>query len=266
MQRMYDEVAASGPGSPGYHDPAFLRQLLGELEQTHRTPPPAVTHRHHRPPTVPLESIPGLAQVVEICDHLDNVQAWLSAASSVALAAANDPDALFDTTELRNSIVNLFDHAGLLSEMLMAATGVVVRDEPLATTRRSGSRWGGKLTPTDVTRLAEDAATAAETVSYLAGRANQAVAEATSLACDGGALKKECGGTRVRLADGTRAASCWPHLSAEEKAAIRAEREAALTRPCPMCHAPATKPCLDGNGKPTIHNYRLRPETARPTR
>lgn len=264
MRRVYDEVAASGPGSPGYHEPAFLRQLLSELEQTHRTLPPAVTHRHHRPPTVPLESIPGLAQVAEICDHLNNVQAWLGAASSVALTAASDPDALFDTTELRSSIVNLFDHAGLLSEMLMAAAGVVVRDDPLAATRRDGSRWGGKLTATDVTRLAEDAATAAETVSYLTGRADRAAAEATSLACDGGALKKTCNGIRVRLADGTRAASCWPHLSAAEKAAIRAEREAALARPCPMCHAAATEPCLDQNGKPTIHNYRLRPDTTRP--
>lgn len=263
---MYDVVAASGPGSPGYTEPAFLRQLLAEFEQTHRAPPPAVTYRHHRPPTMPIESLPGLHRVAEIHEHLREAQAWLSAASQAALADAADPDGLFDTTELRESIVNLFDHAGLLDEMLMVAAGVVVRDEPLAATRRDGSRWGGKLTPTDVTRLAEDAAAAPRTVSYLAGRADRATAEATSLACDGGALKKTCGGTRVRRADGTRATSCWPHLSAAEKAAIRAEREAALTRPCPMCHAAATEPCLDPNGKPTIHNYRLRPETTRPAR
>jgi hypothetical protein len=252
---------------PGYVDPSDVREWITEFEVVHR-------HLPHQParrdgpalgaPQVPAASMPGISQLADIIERLENAMGWLSAASTYTSKDAGDPGALFDTTELHRSVCNLFDHLQAHVMLLEAAVGVVARNEPLAATLRNGSRWGGKLPPAQVTRLAEEAAYASETLPYLAGRANQTLAEATGFACDGGEKRKTCGGTRVRLANGTRATSCWPHLSREAKEQIRAEREAALAAPCSFCHARAGETCVDLDGaETTIHNHRLRPDAVR---
>lgn len=240
-----EQLAAVGPpaGQPGYVEPGDLRRWLAEFDARHQRLPAAgrVPAQPGSPPQLPPAAIPGLDRLGEITEHLTHTLEWLQATHAVIGHDVDDPDALFDTASLRDSMMNLFDHVQAHLETLQAALGVVVRAEPLATTHRNGSRWAGKLAPVEVLRLAE-AATGAGGISYLAGRADQVLAEATSLGCDGGPSGKHCGGTRVRLADGTRAPSCWAHLNAEQKAAIRAERDAALQQPCPFCQSPAATP------------------------
>jgi hypothetical protein len=244
--------------------PTELRHWLADFEALHRPVDPQALARipaqHPGPQLVPPTAIPGLDRLCAIVEHLEQTQAWLSATHALIGADAEDPGALLDTTALLRSVMNLFDHVQGHSLTLQAALGVVARAEPLATVRRDGSRWGGKLKPVDLLSLAEAAPTAAGTTTYLAGRADRALAESTHPNCDGGPGKKHCRGTRVRLADGTRASSCWAHLNPQQKAAIRAERDAALQRPCPLCQAAAGQPCVDlDRANTTIHNHRLRP-------
>ncbi|WP_430787107.1 hypothetical protein [Actinoplanes sp. G11-F43] len=188
----------------------------------------------------------------------------LQQAAELTAADADDPEALFDTAALNTIVKNAAGRLHSEFLVLQAAAEVVTRDEPLATTRHNGERWAGKLSPSDVVDLAAAAPEVPASVSYLRGRNNLELAAATELSCDGGAQKKRCNGTRVRLADGTRAASCWPHLPPAVKAAIRAERDQALQQACPFCSAPAGHQCVDPDGIPTtIHNHRLRPGATR---
>jgi hypothetical protein len=84
--------------------------------------------------------------------------------------------------------------------MILVAS-VMTRGDVLAATRHSRGRWAGKLTAA--------VSEVPETVPYLRARNNQELLHATDLACDGVPQKKTCSGIRVRLADGTRASSCW---------------------------------------------------------
>jgi hypothetical protein len=92
--------------------------------------------------------------------------------------------------------------------MILVAS-VMTRGDVLTATRHSRGRWAGKLSPADVMERAAAVSEVPETVPYLRARNNQELLNATDLACDGVPQKKTCSGTRVRLADGTRASSCW---------------------------------------------------------
>ncbi|MEU7823061.1 hypothetical protein [Catellatospora sp. NPDC049133] len=178
---------------------------------------------------------------------------------------------VFDPESTRALVKRMAEAIEAHVELLDAAIAVIETGQPLAVKYASGATWGGPLTPENVLLLADHAAAGAEAMPFARGYADVATAEATDRTCRRG--NGSCQGIRVRLVDGTRAAACWAHLNAEEKAAVKAEREAAMVLPCPTCGAESGAECVDtATGRTTtIHNDRLRPDAyspaaGRPTR
>ncbi|MFI6162997.1 hypothetical protein ACIA59_23985 [Micromonospora haikouensis] len=263
------------PGQAGQSSPqdppiGELVEWLDEYEALHNTSVANPASPEDLPTTRLLrqwgeaKKLPNAEGVLTTLDHMEQALAWLSAAGQSASTDAADPAAILDTQGLYHSIVNLFDHVQVNILLLEESLRIIAEGRPLAATFRNGERWGGKLNPRQIAYLAGNVIPGTDTIAYLDGRANHALAEATEVVCHGGPNRKKCGGKRVRKADGTRATSCWPHLTSEEKATIRAEREAAMEQPCILCKAEPGHPCVDERGaETTIHNYRLRPDAAR---
>jgi len=176
-------------------------------------------------------------------------------ASAIAGQDMADPDRVMDLSDTQRAIDAVAARLEELAMTVHEAVTIIAEDRPLSSTFTNGSRWAGALSPNDIVRLAELARPGQPSVTYVQGRADAELADATERSCPHGDAA-----IRVRRADGTRARACWAHLTKEEKAEITAERNAALANPCPYCRAAEGKPCVEDGTKTTIHSARLRPQ------
>jgi hypothetical protein len=127
--------------------------------------------------------LPHAGRILDILDHLDRATESLSSAVRLAAADAADPDSLFATEDLHQNLIKIVDRVQMHQLLFEESLRIAAEDEPLAVAYRHGERWGGKLNPRQIARLAEQARPGTPHTTYLAGRTNHVLTEATALAC-----------------------------------------------------------------------------------
>jgi len=134
------------------------------------------------------------------------------------------------------------------------------------TTDRSTSRMArgvhglGRQPPRYLVGLADRAAdgSALATTSYRQRLSDTKLTASMDPTCPQERDGRPCTLSRVNRADGTRAAACWAHLTAEQKKEITAERNKAIAaRGCTECGVAAGERRVEEGRPTTIHQRRL---------
>lgn len=213
------------------------------------------------PRRTPPESVRAGAAERTVMDALSRLDEALACAETAVDDYQRAPAALFDLDELAEALNSMrrsqIRHMTALGDGLALA----LTDAPLAITYGTGEMWAGRQRPRYLRSMAERATADDGVITTYRDRLQDVTATASTIricprTTENGA---GCNAIRVRLGDGTRARACWNHLTDPERAEIRAERDAAVTRAaCPACRMPIGQPCRDEAGRPTqIHNRRL---------
>lgn len=226
------------------------------------TPSPPDRPAAAAPASVSAGAVAAEGPDAEFVSSLTAAHAQLRAAAAAVHRYSNSPAALFELDELASHLQLAARGVAEHLDDLGSAEQLAQRGAALATTYGTGAVWAGRQRPRYVVRLAQLAARAEHTTTYLERLADTDTTQATSRQCpETTATGGPCGGVRVRTGDGTRARACWNHLTTEEKARIKVERDTAVTaRSCPSCRAAAGQACIDHDGRPTtIHGPRLHP-------
>jgi len=207
------------------------------------------------------EADTAIDQLGTVLDELAALLQRLKTAHAAVAGYQQHNGRLLQLDELAASLTTTHDMVATTSLDLEDAAAVIDDDEPVADRYGTGTRWAGPQRPRYVLSLAERAAegTAEATTTYRQRLSDRALTEAMDPTCPKLADGRPCGTQRVRRADGTRAAACWPHLTAAQKQEITAERQTATAaHDCTQCGAPAGQRCVDDRGqRTTIHHRRL---------
>lgn len=204
----------------------------------------------------------ALGQLTDVLAGLDAIIRRLPAVEDALAAYQQGEGRPFTLEELATSISGMHESLQVAHLELSAAAAIVDDDRPVDIAYGTGRPWAGPQPPRYVLGLADRAAdgSALATTSYLQRLGDTKLTESMDPTCPQERDGRPCTLSRVNRADGTRAAACWAHLTAEQKKEITAERNSAMAaRGCTECGAAAGDRCVEEGRPTTIHQRRLNP-------
>ncbi|MGK5112788.1 hypothetical protein [Geodermatophilus sp. CPCC 205506] len=200
-------------------------------------------------------------QLTDVLGQLNAIIQRLPAAEDSVAAYQQRVDRYLALGDLAEALSWMHESLQMAYMELESAAAIVDQDRPVDIAYGTGRSWAGPQPPCYLLGLADRAAdgTARATTSYRARLSDTRLTESMDPACPKIMDGRPCSGTRVNRADGTRAAACWPHLTAEQKSEINAERKKAIAaNACAECGVAAGEKCIQDGRTTTVHQRRLR--------
>jgi hypothetical protein len=200
-------------------------------------------------------------QLTDVLGQLNAIIQRLPAAEDSVAAYQQRVDRYLALGDLSEALSRIYESLQMAYMELESAAAIVDQDRPVDVAYGTGRPWAGPQPPRYLLGLADRAAdgTAGATTSYRARLSDTQLTESMDPACPETRDGYPCSGMRVNLADGTRAAACWPHLTAEQKREIDGERNRAIAaNACAECGVAAGEKCVQDGRTTTIHQRRLR--------
>lgn len=202
----------------------------------------------------------AIGQLTDVLAHLDAIIRRLPPVEDALAAYQQRKVRYFTLEELATSLSQMHESLQVAHHELSAAAAIVDDDRPVDVAYGTGRPWAGPQPPRYLSGLADRAAkgSAMATTSYRQRLSDTRLTESMDPTCPQQRDGKPCTLSRVNRADGTRAAACWAHLTAEQKKEITAERNRAMAaNACTECGAAAGDRCVDEGRPTTIHQRRL---------
>lgn len=202
----------------------------------------------------------AIGQLADVFAQLDAIIRRLPAAEDALAAYQQREGRYFTLEELATSVSLMHESLQGAHLELSAAAAIVDDDRPIDVAYGTGRPWAGPQPPRYLLGLADRAAngSAMATTSYRQRLSDTKLTESMDPTCPQERDGRPCTLSRVNRADGTRAAACWAHLTAEQKEEITAERNTAMAaRRCTECGAAAGERCVQEGRPTTIHQRRL---------
>jgi hypothetical protein len=202
----------------------------------------------------------ALAQLTDVLTQLDAIIQRLPAVEDTLAAYQQRKGRYFTLEELATSVSGMHESLKMAHLELSAAAAIVDDDRPVDVAYGTERAWAGPQPPRYLLGLADRAAngSAMATMTYRQRLSDTKLTESMDPTCPQERDGRPCTLSRVNRADGTRAAACWAHLTAEQKKEIKAERNRAMAaNACTDCGAAAGDRCVEEGRPVTIHQRRL---------
>lgn len=199
-------------------------------------------------------------QLTDVLAELDAIIQRLPAVENALAAYQRGTGRYFTLEELATSISGMHESLQVAYLELSAAAVIVDGDRPVDVAYGTRRPWAGPQRPRYVLSLADRAAdgSARATTSYRQRLRDTRLTNSMDPTCSQERDGRPCTLSRVNRGDGTRAAACWAHLTAEQKKEITAERNSAIAaHGCTECGAAAGDRCAEEGRPTTIHQRRL---------